>query len=815
MSTFFTNPFSGESGGIFTERLTATTLSTDLAGSTSSSRPSSIISGSNVQSASSSPKRGSFDSQLPPSTLKPIPAFNHEGKAESTTSIIPVAIIGTSDFRRKSVDVGVLGLGYHRHGGGPTTSKKMREAVGPDASDKQIGVYGSALNNGKDRLLGRHLASILAHSLALCADPVQIDQTHPLPTIPGSSTTSPATSRNASVASISSSAPERSTSISLVAPTDLESNPMLLRPPPAFSSFPVASESKRFKLIGNLQSWTFNAMGYSSDELLSCVGIIFESIRNMEGVDFDLDRFKSLLISIRSAYHTRNGYHNFSHATDVTQALYTFLVRMGLAPPLYLLCEDDYDANIGQGRRKWRRNRAIEEGRMGELLRPMDVFALMVAAIGHDVGHPGLSNAYMVNAHTPVAQVYEDKSVLENFHTVTLMHMLRRHNFDHLLGGDFGHLGDQATSFRKILEASILATDMSRHFAIVNEINDMGRRFGERGGSGPPSVAGLESDRLLLCSGLMKCADISNPTRPHRISKAWSIALLLEWAGQAAIEKEFGLPVTVVLLDASDPKAQAESQVGFIDLFAKPLFDAMAGVVDEFADFAEKLRDGAKAWETISLQTGEAAQAYIAADWKLSAPPIGRSASHSSNTTIKETGPLAVAVPRSAPASTTVFIPASPLDVTHRIRTSQLPASFNRPDSLGSSFNSADSPISPEFMDSSPSSFTSVATHVSKGFTPIADRHQASDPRAMSTTTFLPSSCGGTCHTYTAMCETCSKLPENRRGSLGRVLAGMRKTGDDEEYDGEALGTYVPFDFEHPEWPPFPFRPSICGNSPL
>lgn len=33
-------------------------------------------------------------------------------------------------------------------------------------------------------------------------------------------------------------------------------------------------------------------------------------------------------------------------------------------------------------------------------------------------------------------------------------------------------------------------------------------------------------------------------------------------------------------LDPLDSKAQAKSQVGFIDLFAKPLFTAMAGVVD-------------------------------------------------------------------------------------------------------------------------------------------------------------------------------------------------------------------------------------------
>lgn len=100
--------------------------------------------------------------------------------------------------------------------------------------------------------------------------------------------------------------------------------------------------------------------------------------------------------------------------------------------------------------------------------------------------------------------------MLENFHTVTLIHMLRRHNFDYLLGGDFGYLGDQATSFRKVLEASILATDMSRHFAFVNQITDMGRRFGDRRGA---SSATIEADRLLLCSGLIKCADISNPVR--------------------------------------------------------------------------------------------------------------------------------------------------------------------------------------------------------------------------------------------------------------------------------------------------------------
>lgn len=69
-------------------------------------------------------------------------------------------------------------------------------------------------------------------------------------------------------------------------------------------------------------------------------------------------------------------------------------------------------------------------------------------------------------------------------------------------------------------------------------------------------------------------------TRPHRISRAWSTALITEWTVQASIELEFGLPVSVMTLDARDTKAQAKSQVGFIDLFAKPLFVSMASVAE-------------------------------------------------------------------------------------------------------------------------------------------------------------------------------------------------------------------------------------------
>lgn len=48
--------------------------------------------------------------------------------------------------------------------------------------------------------------------------------------------------------------------------------------------------------------------------------------------------------------------------------------------------------------------------------------------------------------------------------------------------------------------------------------------------------------------------------------------LLEEWATQALLERQLGLPISVVA-DANE-KIQANGQIGFIKLFVQPLFDA-------------------------------------------------------------------------------------------------------------------------------------------------------------------------------------------------------------------------------------------------
>jgi len=49
-------------------------------------------------------------------------------------------------------------------------------------------------------------------------------------------------------------------------------------------------------------------------------------------------------------------------------------------------------------------------------LTPLDRFVLYVSAACHDLSHPGLNNSFLVNARTPLAMRYNDRSVLESFH---------------------------------------------------------------------------------------------------------------------------------------------------------------------------------------------------------------------------------------------------------------------------------------------------------------------------------------------------------------------------------------------------------------
>ena len=49
----------------------------------------------------------------------------------------------------------------------------------------------------------------------------------------------------------------------------------------------------------------------------------------------------------------------------------------------------------------------------------LDLLSILIASLGHDIGHPGLTNNFQINSLSEMALTYNDISCLENYHAST------------------------------------------------------------------------------------------------------------------------------------------------------------------------------------------------------------------------------------------------------------------------------------------------------------------------------------------------------------------------------------------------------------
>ncbi|KAK3074012.1 3',5'-cyclic-nucleotide phosphodiesterase [Teratosphaeriaceae sp. CCFEE 6253] len=339
----------------------------------------------------------------------------------------------------------------------------------------------------------------------------------------------------------------------------------------------TVSPERRKKVEESVGRWGFPAQDFSMDELTySALFMLEHMLQVPELGPYRVSRAElmNFLLATRRHYkHQREvHYHNWRHAVDVTQSLYCFLLDVRLCPPH----PDD--------QRPPKPLNPLEA-----LLTPLDALILLISAIGHDVGHPGVNNAFLVACNHPLAQMYNDKSVLENYHCAAYSQLLRRH---------WPALG-RITGFRTTMISTILATDMQRHFEYMTNLGDLRRK-----------VEGSESDlsdwgekdrgtiRELMMALLIKAADISNVARPFDISAQWARTLMDEFARQGELEAELGIPTCLFggPPNKGDLLAAAQSQKGFMSLFGMPLFSGMQEVMPSVSCAIRELENNSEIW---------------------------------------------------------------------------------------------------------------------------------------------------------------------------------------------------------------------------
>eukprot|EP00742_Colponemidia_sp_Colp-10_P006625 GILJ01007099.1.p1 GENE.GILJ01007099.1~~GILJ01007099.1.p1 ORF type:complete len:705 (-),score=72.55 GILJ01007099.1:415-2529(-) len=165
-------------------------------------------------------------------------------------------------------------------------------------------------------------------------------------------------------------------------------------------------------------------------------------------------------------------------------------------------------------------------------LSSLEVLSCLIAAMAHDVSHPGLTNSYLVESRSPEALQYNDCSVLEHMHCSTTFRILGDDRYNILK--NLSNL--EWREARRLIVSIILETDTSRHFDVVSQ-------FRSKVSANLIEPRSLE-DRMMVMKMAVKCADVGYAAKNTPVYLWWSGQVAEEFFAQGDLERANNLPVT-------------------------------------------------------------------------------------------------------------------------------------------------------------------------------------------------------------------------------------------------------------------------------
>lgn len=320
--------------------------------------------------------------------------------------------------------------------------------------------------------------------------------------------------------------------------------------------------------MNNIVSKYFNIFNFEAifGREKSFVLIGKELFRSMDLMNIiDNTKLDSFLCELRNNYISSNEYHNERHGADVGQTTSTIL----------------------------KESEVIEIS----FLQDIDILSIIVSAIGHDVGHPGMNNNFQINFRTEVAMTYHDKSVLENYHIYLLFKIIRKPEFNII--NSFSK--EDYSIFRKRVIEAIIATDMFYHGKVVSSLKNKlfnykeSKKLNENEMLINPENKTFFDDQQEIINIIIHAADISHNTKPFQISSKWTEFLTNEFHSQGDKERSLELPISF-LCDRTTSNVP-KSQIGFINFVIIPTFDVLAEAFSSLSYLVNNSKINLQKWE--------------------------------------------------------------------------------------------------------------------------------------------------------------------------------------------------------------------------
>ena len=290
--------------------------------------------------------------------------------------------------------------------------------------------------------------------------------------------------------------------------------------------------------------------------------VILETFGLKDDKIINVSKLDTFLNTVSSQYLTTTLYHNNMHGADVTQTISLFFLNSN--------AEKMFQTTV------------------------LDLLSIFIAALGHDIGHPGLTNNFHINASTELAITYNDASCLENFHCCRLFTIIKKDEtniFEKLSVSDYKDI-------RKRMISEILATDMFYHKKVMSLVqtkipqikNDKFEFISE-------DKESIKNEQQSILDFFIHSADLAHNTKLFNISLKWVELLSEEFWLQGDKEKSMGLNVSF-LCDRKNTNVPS-SQVNFIRGFILPTFEVLINIFPTLNYTVENANNNINEWQKL------------------------------------------------------------------------------------------------------------------------------------------------------------------------------------------------------------------------
>lgn len=294
-------------------------------------------------------------------------------------------------------------------------------------------------------------------------------------------------------------------------------------------------------------SFDFDVFLFTVNDLSEMVVHMFYAFDLPATMGITQIQIETFVAAVAQNYNSNNCYHNYYHAANVFHKTVMIVLR---------------------------------EPKLMEFMTRADLFSLLIAALCHDINHPGLNNDHHKKAVTDLSIVYNDVSVLEQHHIAVTMRLIFYENISL-----FSRLAPEVQALlRQQISHAILHTDMSLHQQLLSSFELTQTKL-ERGEANCRDRGTCE----VVLAMVLHLADMMNQCLTHEQADAWERRLSQEYYAQALLESHLGVHVASFMVNETTLDF-LYNQMFFICSFCLPLFQVAAEIYPSLAPQLEQVK---------------------------------------------------------------------------------------------------------------------------------------------------------------------------------------------------------------------------------